>query len=89
MAEAEAYKKRTVAEVMADQKYFSEILKQYKLNPGTVLVTLFSNCLADSVSSAKDKYILNSSANGKAQEVRLKINPEAPEVKERKTPDKK
>ena len=88
VAEAEAYKKRVVSDVMADGKSFEAILKQYKLNPGTMLVTLFSNCLADSVVSATDKYILNSSEDGK-QEVRLKINPEAPEVKERKTPDKK
>ena len=89
VAEAEAYKKRVVSDVVADGKSFEAILKEYRLNPGTMLVTLFSNCLAESVVSAGDKYILNSSVDGKSQEVRLKINPEAPEVKERKTPDKK
>lgn len=89
VAEAEAYKKRVVSDVVADGKSFSEILKQYRLNPQTMLVTLFSNCLADSVVSANDKYILNAAKDGKAQEIRLKINPEAPEVKERKTPENK
>lgn len=89
IAEAEAYKKRVVSDVIADGKSFSEILEQYRLNPQTMLVTLFSNCLADSVVSANDKYILPSAKNGKAQEVRIKINPEAPEVKERKTPENK
>jgi regulator of protease activity HflC (stomatin/prohibitin superfamily) len=82
-AEAQTYKRRVVAGVMADEKYFTEILKEYKLNPRTMLVTLFANTLADSISSVKDKYILNSVRDGQKQEVRVKINPEPPAPQKR------
>lgn len=83
VAEAQAYKSRVVSEVKADETYFKQILTQYKANPGTVLVTLYNNKLAESLATVKEKYIINSAGKGEKQEVRLKINPEPINVKKK------
>jgi regulator of protease activity HflC (stomatin/prohibitin superfamily) len=83
VAEAQAYKTRVVSEVKADETYFKQILTQYKANPGTVLVTLFNNKLAESLAAVKEKYIINSAGKGKKQEIRLKINPEPANIKKK------
>jgi membrane protease subunit HflK len=83
VAEAQAYKTRVVSEVKADETYFKQILTQYKASPGTVLVTLFNNKLAESLATVKEKYIINSAGKGKKQEIRLKINPEPVNVKKK------
>ena len=59
----------------ADAKYFSLLLPEYKKNPESVTVALFTQTVSDALSNAKDKFIVNSLASGK-QELRLKLNPE-------------
>lgn len=80
--EAEAYKKRVVADVEAESIYFKKILEEYKTNPETVLVALYTDVLADVLKSVKDKFIIRTNPDGK-QEVRITINPE-PEYSVRK-----
>lgn len=74
-SEAINYKKRVVAEVEADAEYFKKLLPEYKKNPESVTVALFTQSVSDALSSAKDKFIVNSLGSGK-QELRLKLNPE-------------
>lgn len=87
-ADADAYKKRIVAEVMADSKYFTSILKEYKKNPDAVMVSLYSTTLGDALAKVKDKFLIRVNP-GSRQEVRIKLNPE-PSVKknEKKEGDK-
>ena len=75
LSEARNYKAKVVAEVEADAKYFSLLLPEYKKNPESVTVALFTQTVSDALSNAKDKFIVNSLASGK-QELRLKLNPE-------------
>ncbi len=74
-ADAESYRKRIVAEVMADNKYFTSILKEYKRNPEAVMVSLYSITLGDALSRVKDKFLVNLNPDAK-QEVRIRLNPE-------------
>ncbi len=74
-ADAESYRKRIVAEVMADNKYFTSILKEYKRNPEAVMVSLYSITLGDALSKVKDKFLVGLNPGAK-QEVRIRLNPE-------------
>ena len=51
------------------------LLPEYKKNPESVTVALFTQTVSDALSNVKDKFIVNSLASGK-QELRLKLNPE-------------
>lgn len=82
-ADADAYKKRIVAEVMADSKYFTSILKEYKKSPEAVMVSLYSTTLGDALAMVKDKFLIRVNPNSR-QEVRIKLNPE-PSVKKKET----
>ena len=84
IADAESYKARIEAQVKADISYFEAILKEYRKNPDAVMVSLYSNTLADAMALVKDKFILSKVQNSR-QELRLKLNPE-PVIK--KTDDK-
>lgn len=75
LAEAENYKRRVVAEVEADAAYFRSLLPEYKKNPASVTVALFSQTVSEALSKVKDKFILNALPSGR-QELRLKLNPE-------------
>ena len=84
IADAESYKARIEAQVKADISYFEAILREYRKNPDAVMVSLYSNTLADAMALVKDKFILSRIQNSR-QELRLKLNPE-PVIK--KTDDK-
>ena len=75
IANAQSYKERVVAEVVADKVYFTKLLQEYRKNPKSVLVSLYSTTLADALAQSKDKYAIGISP-GLRQEVRLKLNPE-------------
>lgn len=77
LSEAAAYKRRIVADVSASESVFKEILKQYKLSPDSVMVSLYTSALSDALEQVKDKFVIR--RNGSAgQELRLKLNPEPP-----------
>ena len=75
IANAQSYKERVVSEVVADKVYFTKLLQEYKKNPKSVLVSLYSTTLADALAQSKDKYAIGINP-GLRQEVRLKLNPE-------------
>jgi len=75
VANAQSYKERVVAEVVADKVYFTKLLQEYKKNPESVLVSLYSTTLADALAQSKDKYAIGIN-RGSRQELRLKLNPE-------------
>jgi len=75
IANAQSYKERVVSEVVADKVYFTKLLQEYKKNPKSVLVSLYSSTLADALAQSKDKYAIGITP-GLRQEVRLKLNPE-------------
>ena len=75
IANAQSYKERVVAEVVADKVYFTKLLQEYKKNPKSVLVSLYSTTLADALAQSKDKYAIGITP-GLRQEIRLKLNPE-------------
>ncbi|OQA82651.1 MAG: Modulator of FtsH protease HflK [Lentisphaerae bacterium ADurb.Bin242] len=75
IANAESYRKRVVAEVIADKVYFMKLLEEYNKNPESVLVSLYSTTLADSMAKVKDKFVIGLTP-GSRQELRLKLNPE-------------
>lgn len=75
LADAQNYKRRVVAEVEADAAYFKSLLPEYRKNPASVTVALFSQTVSDALSNVKDKFILNALPSGR-QEIRLKLNPE-------------
>ena len=75
IANARSYKERVVAEVVADKVYFTKLLEEYKKNPESVLVSLYSTALADALAQSKDKYAIGIHP-GSRQELRLKLNPE-------------
>ncbi|MBQ9770854.1 MAG: hypothetical protein IJW23_03420 [Lentisphaeria bacterium] len=75
ISEAKNYKLRVVAEVRADANTFKKLLPEYLKNPESITVALFTQTVADALSTAKDKFIVNSLPGGR-QEIRLKLNPE-------------
>lgn len=75
VANAQSYKERVVSEVTADKIYFTKLLDEYKKNPESVLVSLYSTTLADALAQSKDKYAIGLNP-GTRQELRLKLNPE-------------
>lgn len=86
IANAESYRKRVVAEVMADKEYFTSLLKEYNKNPESVMVSLYSTTLADALAQAKDKFAIGLNP-GNRQELRIKLNPE-PVIKKNQDPTK-
>ncbi|MDR0932614.1 MAG: hypothetical protein LBM70_06285 [Victivallales bacterium] len=75
ISRAETYKEMVVSGTKAESVYFQKILEQYKKNPRTVLMTLYTNTLAEVMNKQQGKYILGSSGPGTKQ-VRLLLNHE-------------
>jgi|GEM_PF-533016 membrane protease subunit HflK len=77
LADAEAYRIRTVAQLEAESAYFKSIYEQYKENPDTVLTALYSSMLINVLSHVDDKYVVGDNNNGdKRRQVRIQLNPE-------------
>jgi modulator of FtsH protease HflK len=76
IAGAESYRKRVVASVEADGKYFLKILKEFQKSPETMLITLYSNGLNDVLGKVENKYIIHTDADGAGQEIRLHLGPD-------------
>ncbi len=79
MAEAEAYRTKTVESVKADNAYFEKVLEEYNKNPETMLVALYTDVLREVLEKVPRKYVLHSKADGE-QELRLQLGP-VPEKK--------
>ena len=75
IADAKVYRTEIVANIEAEQIYFKKILEEYKKNPKTVLISLYSDTISNLLENVKEKYILPESADG-SHEVRIMLNPE-------------
>jgi len=75
VADAQAYRTRVVASVEADRGYFLKVLEEYRKNPETMLVALYSDTIRDVLNQVKSRYIVHARADGR-QEVRLLLGPE-------------
>lgn len=73
---AEIYRTTAVSEVQAESRYFEAINKEYVKSPATVLMTLYTSVLSETLSSQDGKYILGSSTGNDHKQVRIKLNPE-------------
>lgn len=74
--EAEVYKIRTVAEIESENIYFGKILKEYRRNPESVLIPLYSETIGNLLDAIKDKYIIPNVSDKDKQELRIMLNPE-------------
>ncbi len=83
IADAGNYKLKIVSDIKADADYFKDIYAEYKKNPASVTVSLFSRSVADAMAQVRDKFILNALPAGR-QELRLKLNPEPESAQEKK-----
>ncbi len=72
---AETYTMKMLADIQAESAYFKAISEQYKSNPDTVLMALYTNALTDVFRNQQSKFILGTSGKGRKQ-VRLLLNPE-------------
>ncbi len=81
LADAETYAINIVNSIKTDTKRFKAILKEYKENPETVLVALYSDTISEVLASAEDIFILRANTKGN-QEIRILLNrePDKPKV---------
>ncbi len=75
IADAKVYRTEIVANIEAEQIYFKKILEEYKKNPKTMLISLYSDTISKLLENVKEKYILPESTDG-SHEVRIMLNPE-------------
>jgi len=75
IADAKAYRTRGVESVKAESAYFEKVLAEYRKNPRTMLVALYTDAIRDVLNQVENKYVIHSSRNGR-QEVRLLLGPE-------------
>ena len=75
IADAKTYAINVVESIKSDTKIFKAILKEYKENPETVPVALYSDTLSEVITSADDIFILRANAKGN-QEIRILLNRE-------------
>lgn len=87
--EADAYRKRVISEVRSESFYFEKLLKEYKENPDSVLVTLYNNTLSEVLPTVKDKFIITRKDGDSKQQIRLKLNPEPVVAAENKKTENK
>ncbi len=78
LASAQTYKLQIVSSVKAESNYFASINKEYQVNPGTVLMALYTSTLSEVLQNEEgSKFILGTGSDGKgSKEVRLLLNPE-------------
>jgi len=87
IADAKTYREFVVSEVKSESIYFKSIETEYRKNPKTVLMTLYTNTLSNVLQGLDGKYILGTTGS-KFKQVRIQLNPEskrrsAPAAKEK------
>ncbi len=73
--EARAYRTRIVESVQAESAYFRTVLAEYRKNPETMLVALYSDAIRDVLRKVETKYVIRTGTEGR-QEIRLQLGPE-------------
>jgi modulator of FtsH protease HflK len=72
--EARAYRTRNVESVQAQSAYFRTVLNEFRKNPRTMLVALYSDTIRDVLKKVQTKYVIRK-ASGERQELRLQFGP--------------
>ncbi len=75
LADARAYRTRTVESVKAASLYFDKVLAEYRRSPRTMLISLYADAIRDVMNRAETKYVVHSRGDGNA-EVRIQLGPE-------------
>ncbi len=75
IADAMVYKTQIVADIEAEQVYFKKILEEYRKNPSSVLIALYSDTISSLLENVKEKYVIPEDGSG-THEVRIMLNPE-------------
>jgi len=75
-SESMAYQTRAVESVKAEKAYFQQVLKEYQLNPRTMLVALYTDTISEVLNNVGTKYVIHSRPDQR-QEIRLLLGPEA------------
>ncbi len=73
IANAEAYRQKSIASIEADKEYFLKILGIYDRAPATALISLHSQALDEVLSRVGSKYIIHSDSKNQGQEIRLML----------------
>jgi regulator of protease activity HflC (stomatin/prohibitin superfamily) len=73
--EARAYRTRSVESVQAESAYFRTVLSEYRKNPHTMLVALYSDAIRDVLKRVETKYVIRAAESGR-QELRLQLGPQ-------------
>ncbi len=76
IVDAEVYRSRTVSEIESESKYFEKILVEYRKNPESVIIPLYSETLVSLLRDVKDKYIVPDVHSNETQELRIMLSPE-------------
>ncbi len=75
LADAKVYRTQIVSDIEAEQIYFKKILEEYRKNPRSVLIALYTDTVSNLLENVKEKYIIPEDSNG-SHEVRIMLNPE-------------
>ena len=73
--EARAYRTRNVESVQAESSYFRTVLSEYRKNPHTMLVALYSDAIRDVLKRVGTKYVIRAAEGGR-QELRIQLGPQ-------------
>ena len=73
--EARAYRTRNVESVQAESSYFLTVLSEYRKNPHTMLVALYSDAIRDVLRRVETKYVIRAAEGGR-QELRIQLGPQ-------------
>lgn len=72
--EAKSYQTKVVESVKADSSYFETVLREYDLNPDTMLTALYTDALREVLALVDNKYVVHKRGEGQ-QELRLQLSP--------------
>ncbi len=73
--EARAYRTRVVESIQAESAYFRTVLAEYRKNPETMLVALYTDTIRDVLKGVQAKYIVRAGEDRRSV-LRLELGPE-------------
>ena len=74
IADARAYRTRTVETAKANADYLTQLLPEYKQRPQLVLQDIYQNAIKDVMANAEEKIFIQPSVSGKPREIRIMVN---------------
>ena len=86
IAAARAYRTSVVSDAHANADYLRELLPEYKNHPELVLQEIYQRAIAQVLSEADEKIVIQPSTDGKSREIRVLINRD-PKIKKQQAQD--